>query len=87
MPTGSSVRQNFADLRRTYHRPPGRIPLAQIVADLKAANIRDIYAFFLPTCIDGLHVVRVVATDLDMCFDDKSARMGKRLTRRLFSMY
>jgi ribosomal protein S12 methylthiotransferase accessory factor len=83
----SSARRNFSDLRKTYHRPPGNIPVGQIAALLKAANIRDIYAFFLPTGIDGLHVVRVVATDLDMCFDDKSARMGKRLTRRLFSMY
>jgi len=82
-----SVERNFSDLRETYQRPPGKIPVAQIAAELKAVNIRDVYAFFLPTGIAGLHVVRVVATDLDMCFDDKSARMGKRLTRRLFSMY
>lgn len=75
----------FSELRELH--PSACMDTEAIVRRLREKNINDIFAFILPTDIPGIHVVRVLATDLDITFDDGPDRIGPRTMKRLFSLY
>ena len=60
------------------------LKLKALVSHLRSKGIGNLYVFELPSELDTLHVVRVVATDLEVGTNHGVARFGSRMLRRIY---